>query len=72
MSTTRGVGVRLTGVERRYGDRVVLRGVNLEIRPGEIMAILGQSGTGKSVLLRQIIGLEDPDAGEVRAENPLR
>ena len=66
MSTTRGVGVRLTGVERRYGDRVVLRGVNLEIRPGEIMAILGQSGTGKSVLLRQIIGLERPDAGEVR------
>ena len=66
MSTTHGVGVRLTGVERRYGDRVVLRGVNLEIRPGEIMAILGQSGTGKSVLLRQIIGLERPDAGEVR------
>ena len=65
MTDRHGVGVLLAGVQRRYGSQSVLRGVDLAIRPGELMAILGQSGTGKSVLLRQIIGLERPDAGQI-------
>jgi len=57
--------VRLVGVEKRLGRQKVLRGVNLEIREGERMVIIGRSGGGKSVLLKHIIGLMQPDAGEV-------
>lgn len=64
-ASTRGVAVRLRGVSKRYGSHVVLDGVDLDVRPGEILAIVGQSGTGKSVLLRHIIGLERPDAGQI-------
>src|SRR6202040_923774 len=53
------------GIRKRYGDHEVLGGVDLTIEPGKLVAILGQSGTGKSVLLRQIIGLERPDAGRI-------
>src|SRR6059036_2250858 len=61
----RGVAVELSGVHKSYGDHPVLRGVDLAVRPGELLAIVGQSGTGKSVLLRLIIGLERPDAGRI-------
>src|SRR5438445_10670096 len=60
-----GVPVELAGVRKAYGEHVVLAGVDLRVAPGELLAILGQSGTGKSVLLRQIIGLERPDAGRI-------
>jgi len=63
--TGRGVAVVLEGVRRRYGDAEVLTGVDLEVAPGELVAIVGQSGQGKSVLLRQIVGLERPDAGRI-------
>lgn len=59
------VGVSITGLRKSYGDNHVLRGVNLEVRPGETVVILGKSGTGKSVLLRHVIGLEKPDAGRI-------
>ena len=59
------VGVSITGLKKSYGDNYVLRGVNLEARPGETVVILGKSGTGKSVLLRHVIGLERPDAGRI-------
>lgn len=65
MSAAHGVEVALSGVTRRYGTQEILRGVDLTVRAGELLAILGQSGTGKSVLLRQIIGLERPDAGRI-------
>ncbi len=50
---------------KEYEGNQVLKGLNLEIKEGEIMVILGRSGAGKSVLLRQIIGLERPDKGTV-------
>ena len=62
---TRGVTVLLEGIRKSYEGVSVLRGVDLEVAAGEILAIVGQSGTGKSVLLRQIIGLERPDAGRI-------
>jgi phospholipid/cholesterol/gamma-HCH transport system ATP-binding protein len=65
MSERRGIAVELTGVRRSYQSHAVLRGVDLQVAPGELLAILGQSGTGKSVLLRQIVGLERPDAGRI-------
>lgn len=49
----------------QYGNRTVLNGVNLDIKKGESLAILGKSGCGKSTLLRQIIGLSKPTAGKV-------
>jgi len=57
--------VRLVGVEKKLGRQKVLRGVDLEIRQGERMVIIGRSGGGKSVLLKHIIGLMQPDAGQV-------
>ena len=61
----RGVGVELRGLRKTYNGQGVLRGVDLVVEPGELLAIVGQSGTGKSVLLRQIIGLEQADAGQI-------
>jgi phospholipid/cholesterol/gamma-HCH transport system ATP-binding protein len=67
-----GVGVELTGLSKRYDGHEVLCGVDLSVRPGELLAIVGQSGTGKSVLLRHVIGLERPDAGRITVgELPL-
>jgi len=63
--TVHGVTLELSGVRKAYGDHAVLAGVDLRIEPGELVTILGQSGTGKSVLLRQVIGLEPPDAGRI-------
>ena len=57
--------LRLVGVEKKLGRQKVLRGVNLEIREGEKMVIIGRSGGGKSVLLKHIIALMQPDAGQV-------
>ena len=57
--------VRLVGVEKKLGRQKVLRGVDLEVREGERMVIIGRSGGGKSVLLKHIIALMQPDAGEV-------
>jgi phospholipid/cholesterol/gamma-HCH transport system ATP-binding protein len=63
--STRGVAVQARGIRRSYGPQEVLKGIDLEVRPGEIFVIMGPSGSGKSVLLRHIIGLELPDAGEI-------
>jgi phospholipid/cholesterol/gamma-HCH transport system ATP-binding protein len=58
-------GVCIKGLERSFGNHLVLKGIDLDIDPGEIVVILGESGAGKSVLLRHIIGLESPDAGNI-------
>ncbi len=59
------VGVKIDNIKRSFGDNYVLRGVTLDIEPGETVVILGKSGSGKSVLLRHIIGLECPDSGQI-------
>ena len=60
-----GVGVQVRGLRKSFDGQEVLKGVDLEIKAGEIFVIMGPSGSGKSVLLKHIIGLEAPDAGEI-------
>jgi phospholipid/cholesterol/gamma-HCH transport system ATP-binding protein len=57
--------VRVEDVHKSFGRHKVLNGINLGVGRGETLAVLGRSGTGKSVLLRLIIGLEQPDSGSV-------
>jgi len=57
--------LRLVGVEKQLGPQKVLKGVNLDILTGERMVIIGRSGGGKSVLLKHVLGLMQPDAGQV-------
>jgi phospholipid/cholesterol/gamma-HCH transport system ATP-binding protein len=57
--------ILLRDVHKRFGNQVVLDGVNLDVQEGETLALLGPSGTGKSVLLKHIIGLIRPDSGIV-------
>jgi phospholipid/cholesterol/gamma-HCH transport system ATP-binding protein len=60
-----GVGVEVRGLRASYGSQEVLHGISFQVRPGEIFVIMGPSGSGKSVLLKHLIGLEVPQAGEV-------
>lgn len=57
--------IELHDVHKRFGKQVVLNGVEFEVREGETVALLGPSGTGKSVLLKHIIGLIKPDLGHI-------
>lgn len=57
--------IELQNVHKRFGDHTVLDGVNFDVSSGETMALLGPSGTGKSVLLKHINGLLHPDKGKV-------
>ncbi|VVT15230.1 ABC transporter ATP-binding protein [Sphingomonas sp. EC-HK361] len=57
--------IRVRGLKNSFGDQVVHEGLDLDVRRGEILGVVGGSGTGKSVLMRSIIGLQVPDAGEV-------
>jgi len=57
--------IELKNVSKRFLDNVVLDGVDFDVRQGETVALLGPSGVGKSVLLKHIIGLIKPDAGDV-------
>jgi phospholipid/cholesterol/gamma-HCH transport system ATP-binding protein len=60
-----GVRVQIRGLRKSYDGVPVLKGISLQVEPGEIFVIMGPSGSGKSVLLKHIIGLEDPDEGEI-------
>lgn len=60
--------IRFKDVHKSFGATKVLRGVNLDIYPGEITVVIGKSGEGKSVLLKHIIGLMRPDRGEIRIQ----
>lgn len=57
--------VEMRGIRKAFGVREILRGVDIQIRRGETMVLLGGSGTGKSVSIRHIIGLLEPDQGDV-------
>jgi iron(III) transport system ATP-binding protein len=58
--------LRVGGVAKRFGDHRVPRGIDLEVAPGSICALLGPSGSGKTTLLRLIAGLDAPDDGTIR------
>ncbi len=60
-----GPAVVIRGLHKSFGKQVVLNGVNLTVKSGETLAMLGRSGTGKSVLLKLIIGLQKPDSGSI-------
>jgi phospholipid/cholesterol/gamma-HCH transport system ATP-binding protein len=60
-----GVSLQVRGLRKSFGGQEVLKGIDLDVRPGEIFVIMGPSGSGKSVLLKHLIGLEVPDAGEI-------
>lgn len=62
---TSSVRVQIRGLRKGYDSLPVLKGIDLEVEPGEIFVIMGPSGSGKSVLLKHIIGLETPDEGDI-------
>jgi len=64
-SNHRGVTVAVRGLRKSYRDNDVLKGLDFDVRSGEIFVIMGPSGSGKTVLLKHLIGLEEPDAGEI-------
>ncbi len=64
-------GISLRGVGKAFGKVLALDGVDIEIPPGEAVAIVGPSGSGKSTLLRVIAGLEEPDRGVVEIDGAL-
>lgn len=57
--------IEVRGLHNRFGDALVHEGLDLSVRRGEILGVVGGSGTGKSVLMRSIIGLQSPEQGEV-------
>ncbi|MEQ7873768.1 ABC transporter ATP-binding protein [Sphingomonas sp. ASV193] len=57
--------MRVRGLDNAFGDQVIHKDLNLDVRRGEILGVVGGSGTGKSVLMRSIIGLQVPQAGEI-------
>ena len=64
-TNTNRVFISIRGLEKSFGPKHVLRGINLDVMARETMIVLGGSGEGKTVLLRHINGLERPDAGEI-------
>lgn len=60
--------IEIEGLQKSFGSKQVLRDVNLTVKRGESLVVIGGSGTGKSVLLKCILGLVTPDAGEIRLD----
>lgn len=68
----RGLGLKIEGLRKSFGDQAVLRGIDLEIPAGQFVAIVGRSGCGKSTLLRLIAGLDRPDSGTIAFDEAKR
>ncbi|HTG64489.1 MAG TPA: ATP-binding cassette domain-containing protein, partial [Sphingomicrobium sp.] len=62
---TDDIVITVRGLRNSFGDQIIHEDLDLDVRRGEILGVVGGSGTGKSVLMRSIIGLQVPDAGEV-------
>ncbi len=60
-----GVSLQVHGLHKSFDSQEVLKGIDFDVKPGEIFVIMGPSGSGKSVLLKHLIGLEPPDSGEI-------
>ncbi|MFI5031041.1 MAG: ABC transporter ATP-binding protein, partial [Reyranellales bacterium] len=60
--------ISLRGVTKSFGTKAVLRGIDLDVAAGESVVVIGGSGTGKSVLLKCILGLMEPDAGSIKID----
>ncbi len=69
MESRNGAAVALRGLRKSFGGQTVLNGIDLDIAQGETLAVLGRSGTGKSVLLKLIIGLQKPDSGSIQVHD---
>jgi phospholipid/cholesterol/gamma-HCH transport system ATP-binding protein len=67
-SETAAVGVAVEGLSKSFGRFAVLKNVTFSVEPGEIFVLMGPSGSGKSVLLKHIVGLERPSAGRVTVD----
>lgn len=61
--------ISVSGLHRRYGSRIVIDALNLHIREGEFVALLGESGCGKTTLLRTLAGLDHTDGGQIHTPN---
>lgn len=61
--------IKVHGFSKSFGDKIVHRNVNFSVKKGECLGLIGGSGTGKSVILRSLIGLEKPDSGKIYIEN---
>jgi len=60
--------IRVRGLAKRFGPKVVLDGVDLDVAPGESLVVIGGSGVGKSVTIKSILGLIEPDAGVIEVD----
>ena len=67
-SNDKGVNVEIENLHKSDRGQEVLKGIGFKVEPGEVFVIMGPSGGGKSVLLRHVIGLESPDAGEIHIQ----
>ena len=63
--------LEMRGIKKSFGNQVVLRGVDLDVRRGEVLDLLGGSGGGKSVLMKHMVGLLQPDEGTVTLEGKV-
>jgi phospholipid/cholesterol/gamma-HCH transport system ATP-binding protein len=64
----RGVALTVRGLRKSFNGQEVLKGLDFDVKPGETFVIMGPSGSGKTVLLKHLIGLEEPDEGEILVE----
>ncbi|MET0365752.1 MAG: ABC transporter ATP-binding protein [Sphingobium sp.] len=60
------IAISIRGLQNSFGEQIVHQNLDLDVRKGEIIGVVGGSGTGKSVLMRSIIGLQTPDEGEIK------
>ncbi len=67
-SPQHSVSVQVRGLRKSYAGTPVLKGIDFEVQRGEVFVVMGPSGSGKSVMLRHIIGLETPDEGDILIE----